>query len=194
MLRPGHFFSNSRPWLWVRLLGAAQIHVAREAGSCPVFKSVRDSPLLRGMKLVMEFECSFVISLLCKNTWRCSIPVWRVFLNPWTESLIRKGPVMAFVSEVIVLRWWLLGLLCLHPVRRALKAEDWKDEPLINPGSQSCPLGFNSVSCTVFVFNRNPFLPHYECIFPLGFHFRDYFKKNYIQVLASFAHIALNND
>ena len=101
MLRPEHFLSNSRPWLWVRLLGAAQIHVAREAGSCPVFKSVRDSPLLRAMKLVVEFECSFVISLLCKNTWRCSIPVRRVFLNPRTESLIRKGLVMAFVSEPI---------------------------------------------------------------------------------------------
>lgn len=194
MLRPEHFLPNSRPWLWVRLLGAAQIHVARKAGSCPVFKSVRDSPLLRAMKLVVEFECSFVISLLCKNTWRCSIPVRRVFLNLRTESLIRKGLIMAFVSEVIVLRWWLLGLLCLHPMWKALKKEDWKDKPLINPGSQSCPLGFNSVPYTVYGFSRNPFLPHYERIFPLGFHFRDYFKKNHIQVLASFACIALNNN
>lgn len=41
--------------LSARLLGIAQRPVVKEARSSQMFKSARDSPLLRGMKLMMEF-------------------------------------------------------------------------------------------------------------------------------------------
>lgn len=37
-------------------LGAAQLLVVRGAGSCQLLKTAKDSPLLRGMKLVMKSE------------------------------------------------------------------------------------------------------------------------------------------
>lgn len=41
--------------LSARLLGIAQRPLVKEARSCQMLKSARDSPLLRGMKLMMEF-------------------------------------------------------------------------------------------------------------------------------------------
>lgn len=42
--------------LRAKWLGAAQVHVVREASGCQILKSVRDSPFLRGVKSMMEFE------------------------------------------------------------------------------------------------------------------------------------------
>jgi hypothetical protein len=72
-----------------------------------------------------------------------------------------------------------------------LEKEDKKDNHW-STEALKLPFGFNSMSCTIFVFIKNRFCLLWIC-FPFGFHFRGYSKGNYLHRLVTFAHVSLNN-
>lgn len=118
------------------------------------------------------------------------------------ESPIRKGLVKAFVRVGNPALVASVLISPLHPslyfhihassqCREPLQNENWKDKPLINRGSKAAFWGLIMCPALFLCLAKTHFASLWTC-FPLGFHFWDYFKTNYIQVLVSFAHISLN--
>lgn len=171
-----------------------------------MLRSARDSPLLRGMKLMMEFEPFLAFPQFIRILDSVPFQSWEVFLNSWADSpAIRNGLMKIFVSGgsssftggffssffSSILYHTSTSTPSSH-CRDPLKKENWKDKLLINRGSKVALWGLILCPALFLCWGEIHFASLWTC-FPLGFRFWDYFKGNYIHILVSFAHISLNN-